>query len=211
MATNFPGGIDTFVNPNATSSLDSPSHSGLHTDLGDAMTAVETQLVNSPYGLVHIKTESVGSAVSSVSINDVFSSTYKKYRIICKLNAVSNNDSTMRFRLRVSGTDNDSSNYRTGGVFVGLITSLSLGSQNAATETFFTFGNANDTSGIFSVIDLDSPFETRVTSFICSSAGGYYRLQNGITTVTTSYTGFTLSPSAGTITGGVIQIYGYKE
>jgi hypothetical protein len=44
MATNFPGGIDTFVNPNATSSLDSPSHSGLHTDLGDAVTAVETYL-----------------------------------------------------------------------------------------------------------------------------------------------------------------------
>jgi hypothetical protein len=45
MATNFPGGIDTFVNPNSTSSLDSPSHAGLHTDMGDAITAIETDLL----------------------------------------------------------------------------------------------------------------------------------------------------------------------
>jgi hypothetical protein len=72
MATNFPGGIDTFVNPNATSSLDSPSHAGLHTDMGDAMTAVQTYLLNNaPILQVVRATDGTDRTTTSTSFVDV--------------------------------------------------------------------------------------------------------------------------------------------
>lgn len=41
MAINYPTSLDTFTNPTASSLLTSPSHSGLHTDINDAVEALE--------------------------------------------------------------------------------------------------------------------------------------------------------------------------
>lgn len=52
MATNFPTSLDTFTNPSSGNTLDSPSHSGQHSDINDAVEAIETKLGigNSPAG-----------------------------------------------------------------------------------------------------------------------------------------------------------------
>lgn len=44
MATNFPTSIDSFTNPSSGDTLDSPSHSAQHTNINDAMVAVQTKL-----------------------------------------------------------------------------------------------------------------------------------------------------------------------
>jgi uncharacterized protein GlcG (DUF336 family) len=44
MATNFPTSLDSFFNPTTSNTLDSPSHSGQHSDLNDAVEAVEAKL-----------------------------------------------------------------------------------------------------------------------------------------------------------------------
>lgn len=44
MATSFPTTIDNFTNPTATSLLTSPSHSGQHTDINDAVEALEAKV-----------------------------------------------------------------------------------------------------------------------------------------------------------------------
>ena len=44
MATSFPTSIDNFTNPTATSLLTSPSHSGQHADINDAVEAIETAI-----------------------------------------------------------------------------------------------------------------------------------------------------------------------
>jgi hypothetical protein len=44
MATSFPSNIDTFTNPTTSNTLDSPSHSGQHSDLNDAVENIETKL-----------------------------------------------------------------------------------------------------------------------------------------------------------------------
>lgn len=46
MATNFPGSVDNFSNPSGTDSLNSPSHSGQHTNANDAIEAIEGYLLN---------------------------------------------------------------------------------------------------------------------------------------------------------------------
>jgi hypothetical protein len=44
MATNYPGSLDTFVNPASGNTLDSPSHSLQHSDINDAVEAIENKL-----------------------------------------------------------------------------------------------------------------------------------------------------------------------
>jgi len=44
MASTYPTTIDAFTNPTTTSLLTSPSHAGQHSDLNDAMEAVQTKL-----------------------------------------------------------------------------------------------------------------------------------------------------------------------
>ena len=44
MATNFPTSLDTFTNPNSGNTLDSPSHSVQHSDINDAVEALEAKL-----------------------------------------------------------------------------------------------------------------------------------------------------------------------
>jgi len=44
MATNFPTSLDTFTNPNSGNTLDSPSHSIQHSDINDAVEAIEAKI-----------------------------------------------------------------------------------------------------------------------------------------------------------------------
>lgn len=44
MATNFPTSLDALTNPTGASGLTSPDHAGQHSDINDAMEAVQTKL-----------------------------------------------------------------------------------------------------------------------------------------------------------------------
>lgn len=44
MATNFPSSLDTLTNPNGTDTLSNPSHAQQHTNLNDAVEAVQTKI-----------------------------------------------------------------------------------------------------------------------------------------------------------------------
>ena len=50
MATNYPTSIDAFTNPAGTATLASPDHAGQHTDINDAVEAIETELGTLPKG-----------------------------------------------------------------------------------------------------------------------------------------------------------------
>lgn len=44
MATNFPTSLDTFTNPTATDTLDSPPHDQQHANINDAVEALEAKV-----------------------------------------------------------------------------------------------------------------------------------------------------------------------
>ena len=46
MATNFPTSVDSFTNPTAVDTLDSPPHDQQHADANDAIEAIETALLD---------------------------------------------------------------------------------------------------------------------------------------------------------------------
>lgn len=44
MATNYPTSLDVFTNPGTSSALNSPSHAGQHSDINDAVEALQAKL-----------------------------------------------------------------------------------------------------------------------------------------------------------------------
>jgi len=163
-------------------------------------------------GLIHIKTESF-SAVSSVSVNDVFSAEYTNYKILT--NAIhSTAEVAFNLRFRVSGTDNTSTNYRRQSIFASS-TTVSGSRQTGQTAWNSGLGIINQTNQQFMVLEVGSPFESVHTTGYSNTGS----LATGNITydiyaygldVTTSYTGFTAFVASGTVTGS-ISVYGYKK
>jgi hypothetical protein len=86
--------------------------------------------------------------------------------------------------------------------------------NSSGLTTSFTVGYINQTAGGASTITLYNPFNTAVTRFQSFGGGntnGDATLsRGGNTSVTTSYTGATIFPAAGTMTG-TIRVYGYRN
>jgi len=113
------------------------------------------------------------------------------------------------FRVRVAGADLTTSTYR-----------IANSRQDPSSFNFNVFGG-NPTSS-FSGPDSKAgntiyarfgmPFLTQNTSFLVEGDGVSYRNVRGGGYVdnTTSYTGFTVYPSSGTITGTAL-VYGYRK
>ena len=162
-------------------------------------------------GTVSAKGTVTFSGVTSVSINDVFSATYERYLIIPSILG-STTITQLLMRMRVSGTDNSSTNYReqfltadgasavasrdTGRTNWEIGTIVSTIKNNIRTEIAYPFESIN-TVGMTSVTDI---FTGNIRFF---NAG------LGLD-VATSYTGFTLIANSGTMSGSV-SIYGYNE
>jgi hypothetical protein len=162
-------------------------------------------------GMVLINTTSF-SAVSSQSINDVFSTTFDNYRVVLKLNGTSTG--LILARLRVSGADASGVNYEQQGVRIrsGVIANPNGVGTGSAFHVLDVQANVAKNGVSFDVI---SPFLAENTQFLST---GFDWAQNdqsaefraGNHNLSTSYTGITLLPQGGTITG-TVSIYGYRK
>lgn len=148
------------------------------------------------------------TTVSSQQLDSVFSSTYDHYRIYVRLTANSATDANIRLALRVSSDvfgdasdmiDNDDTSVSGSGAATSII------GRSSATYPELTQ----------IVLDLSAPNLARRTTV--SSNGMYVTnagspLQFRSSTYwnnTTQYTGLTLAPSSGTISGN-IQVFGLR-
>jgi hypothetical protein len=62
------------------------------------------------------------------------------------------------------------------------------------------------------VIDIYSPFLNTQTNFTSQTSSDQYSWSGGgYNSTSASSTGFTLTPAAGTITGGIITVMGYRK
>ena len=177
-------------------------------DLGDAIDT--TAAASFAAGLVHIGTTNTGGAVSSVSIDNVFSADYVQYKIIFDLD-YSTTHTGLSFRLRVGGVDNTGSNY-----VRQILTATSTTVSGARTTSTSWAATVRDIGGFdFEIFD---PFATkntlaRINSGLTTTTAGDYGLTTApelmLFKTTTSYDGFTVFPQAGTI-DGKISVLGYK-
>jgi hypothetical protein len=159
-------------------------------------------------GLTLVTTQTIGSAVSSVTVSSAFSSTYDSYQIIVS-GGVCSSDQNIGLKLGSSTTG-----YYMGGVVVDYPTSAVTGLANNNTASWTRAGIASATSISFNVT-LQDPFLTKNTKITTQYASPLAASQAGVfagwLNDSTSYTAFTLTPSSGTLTGGTIRVYGYQN
>jgi hypothetical protein len=179
---------------------------------------------NGGFGLVLVKPSTVVNGTdngkgtvsfttaSSVSLNDVFSATYDNYLI--KTNLEGSTDNQTNFRLRVGGADNSASNYYWSNYYNTSSDSAYVGAYSNGTNTFWKFADAGPTTANNGSLQLFQPFLAKTTTFTMDdnySLNPSFNLRrSGATSVTTSYTGFTILTSTGTISG-TVSVYGYNN
>lgn len=204
MATNWPNSVQTFTNPSAGDSLNSPSHSAQHTTVNDTVEALQTYA-----GLVLVKETTIGSSVSSVTVNDCFNATFQNYRVVVNVLSAST-PLSIRVRVNNSTTNYFSSKYGVrygGGTFTGLV-------NNDA--PYMDLGSCGSSAGGSMTFDVIRPFATQKTLFngtACyahTNTGGsvwYAGFHNSALSVTS----LTFLTSTGTISSGKIRVYGYND
>jgi hypothetical protein len=88
------------------------------------------------------------------------------------------------------------------------------GSNGGGLTSRFSIGYANSGSGGSSYVYLANPFTNYKTRYFAPMGGNTTSdatlTRSGETSVTTSYTGFTIFPDSGTITGRV-SVYGVNK
>jgi hypothetical protein len=158
-------------------------------------------------GLDLIKSQTVGSAVSSVVVSDVFSADYDNYKIVATGGVATLDGEFIKLQLGATTT----------GYYQAMnqVTYANVGAtRNVSNGDSFAFGMTG-LNGMFGNAELFLPFQTKRTSMngILSSpaTGGFYRVGSGFLNDATSYTAFTLIFANGTTTGGTIQVYGYRK
>ena len=167
---------------------------------GQVLTAAQMNAV----GLWLVKSQTIGSAVSSVTVTDAFSADYDNYLITINNGAGSlGADLTLKFGSVVSG-------YYWN--IIGSAWSATPGGAGSASDTIIRYcGNIDTTNGYTTRIEVGSPFlskQTTVRSSVAFTSGGYNTI--GMLNTTTSYTSFIIAPTSGTLTGGTIRVYGYN-
>lgn len=169
---------------------------------GQVLTAAQMNKV----GMWLVKTQTVGTAVSSVTVSDAFSADYTNYRIIY----TGGTASTTNFVYLTLGAT--ATGYYYGGT--GFSWAGATQTFGAANTTFWLAGNGG-ANGNFMSIDLFRPQEAAMTHYTGSwnqlVTNGYTAYIGGLLNNTTQYTAFTMTTSAGTWTGGTVFVYGYRD
>jgi hypothetical protein len=153
------------------------------------------------------------STATTVSLDDVFTSTYNNYKILVNITASSVNGAQLNLRTRTAASppaDETGSNYRNGEYKVGAANSQAAASTNNSLLTNGTLGLISSTSGFGVEINMFNPFTAERTKYVALGAGGNLQLTGVAMIVTTSYGGLTIFPSSGNITG-TMTVYGIKE
>ena len=169
---------------------------------GQILTAAQMNAV----GLWLVKTQTIGSAVTSVAVTNAFTSDFANYKILISgSTGTSNVDISMALTGSATGYSGTyvAGTFSTGGL-------AGFGDNNAA--VFTRAGAVQSGDSVQFNIDLCQPNLAKFTYItgqtVQSTSAGTY---TGVHKVATAFTGFTLTVGGGAnITGGTIAIYGYN-
>jgi hypothetical protein len=158
-------------------------------------------------GLTLVKTQTIETTVSSVTVTSAFSATYDNYLITINGGVASTNNS---LALQLGSITTGYFGFG----FYGNASSSTLTGDNYNNTANFPFAAQGDTSNLSGEISLQNPNLAKATALIVmgtrTGTGGMSNLF-GSETSTTQHTAFTLIASTGTITGGTIRVYGYAN
>ena len=149
----------------------------------------------------------VGTGNTSVTVSAAFSSAFDNYKIIYSGGVSSAAVTNISLKLGASATGYYSS------TFFAAVTATTVSNAGVNNGAVWTYGGLATTTSTSMDFDLLNPFLAKTTIF----ANGTYTdtatfgTTNGVHSVATSYTEFTIAPGSGTLTGGTIRVYGYNK
>lgn len=150
------------------------------------------------------------TACSSLSLNGVFTSDYDNYTIVMR-HLSTLNGSTIRARLRASGTDNTTASSYVD-QFVDADSTTVSGART--TRDYWAFVPADDSQRSGTVANIYGPYLAQPTAFRTVSASGYSNAwlvdYAGTHNQSTAYDGITLYQASGSFTG-LIAVYGMRQ
>ena len=173
---------------------------------GEILTASNTNTYLANAGLVYVTSVTVGNAVSSVTVSNCFTATYDSYKILYVNGSASTTSNSINFNFNGAPAawygNLIYANFAAGAP-------LSAGYNNT---TGINHGGCISSGTPSVCLEVLNPYNAK-PSFV----QGLYVDGSNAGTVTasnansTSYTGFVLTPASGTLTGGVITVYGYRN
>ncbi len=184
-------------------------------------------LANGGFGLVLVKPSSVVggtdngkgtisySGATSVSLNGVFNSTYKNYRLIINQSSASSTVS-MRCRMRTNSSDDSGGNYALAGLYTRSDSATIASWRDAIGLTSWYIGDFNSSRPTVFTVEVYNPFIATQTTLnvACSNpdtSNTIFAFQHqGYNSQATAQDGFTIFPASGNITG-TISVYGYNN
>ncbi len=153
------------------------------------------------------------SAVSSQSINDVFSATYDHYQIVVNVSGSAFQTGTIR--LRVAGADNSSSVYDYCGQYQSSGSTVWQNNGSAQSQTSWSGFNYGTNGLGYYRINIHNPFSANRTLFFAEThepgTSSLTVTRNGQFRGTTSFTGISFIESGGSTFTGSIQVYGFNK
>jgi len=166
-------------------------------------------------GMVLINATTI-TASSTVNIDNIFTSSFRNYRIVTALTTVAGSGG-IYMKMRAGGVSNSSANYAFAATGYISNNSGTNGYSNGVTTSGFELGYcANALGGLFSNdMMLYNPQQTQYTTFTgdavttFNTTNNYTWANGGLMNVTTAYDGLSLIGPANMT--GVIRIYGLKD
>jgi hypothetical protein len=170
---------------------------------GEVLTAAAMDSI----GLWLVKTQTVGAGVGSVTVTNAFSSDYQNYRVSWTGGTMS---SATDLSFQLSGlTANGYFGSSYFDSYLGATTGINRFNNGSS---WLRVGGGNTTSAILSM-DIFRPAVAAQTTMTFSGFSGdlFTIFGSGVQTAATAATGLILTPVAGTISGGVVRVYGYRD
>jgi hypothetical protein len=159
-------------------------------------------------GLTLVKTQTIGSGVSSVTVSDAFSTTYDSYQVIIN-GGVGSTDVNLNLKLGSTATGYYSTRI------VSSFASATVASGNDNNGVTWTAVGHMSSAAIAFNLFIQDPFLSKNTKFnslaIAPYTTGSSGVVGGFLNDSTSYTAFTITPGSGTLTGGTIRVYGLQN
>jgi hypothetical protein len=160
---------------------------------------------DTPPGLQLVKTQTIGSGVTTIVVSDAFNAEFDNYVVTIAGGAGTTN--TLFSMTLGSAT----SGYRWQYLYGSYGSTASAAGDIAGTG--FPYVGSVTGANIMAKIEMMSPFLARPTRVFYDGAsiGNFTGSTTGTQIDSTSYSSFTLTLGGGTVTGGVIRIYGYRN
>jgi len=171
---------------------------------------------DTPNGLVFIKAQTF-SSVSSVNVNNVFSSSFDNYKMLVNVTGNTING-PIYMRMRSGGVDTATSVYTWAGLnsYSGSAITSHVGSGGTQTYFFVSGAHATNYTNMPFTFEILQPYATYRTTIYGLHPNpvtpqSYFNYLGGAMNNTTSYDGLTLYHGSGGNLSGVVRIYGYRN